>query len=64
MSQTDRDIWILRGTSQIQLDTDWKLSLLAQTELENKTTFTQGEPELQEEFGLGNSVFRRFLSAL
>ena len=60
-SRTDRDYWILRGTSRIQLDPDWKLSLLAQTALENKTTFTQGEPDLQEEFGLGNSVFQAVL---
>ena len=45
-SQTDRDYWIVRGTSRIQLDPDWKLSLLAQTELVNKTTFMQGEPRL------------------
>ncbi len=57
-SRTDRDYWILRGTSRIELDSDWKLSLLAQTELENKTTFTQGDPEAQDEFGLGNSVFQ------
>jgi len=60
-SQTDRDYWILRGTSRIQLDPDWKLSLLAQTALENKTTFMQGEPDSQEEFGLGNSVFQAVL---
>lgn len=60
-SRTDRDHWILRGTSRIRLDPDWKLSLLAQTELENKTTVTQGEPEAQEEFGLGNSVLQAIL---
>ncbi len=59
-TQTDRDIWILRGTSRLQLDPDWKLSLLAQTDLVDKTTFTQGEPEALE-FGLGNSVFQAVL---
>ena len=57
-SQTDRDIWILRRTSRIKLDPDWKLSLLAQTEFQDKTTFTQGEPNAEEAFGLGNSVLQ------
>src|SRR5262245_11830481 len=28
-SQTSRNYWIIRGTSRIKLDPDWKLSLLA-----------------------------------
>ena len=59
-SETDRDYWILRGTSRIQLDPDWKLSLLAETMFVDKTTSTQGEPA-QEEFGLGNSLVQAVL---
>lgn len=59
-SQTDRDYWIFRGTSRIQLDRDWKLALLGQTQFVDKTTFTQGEAA-QEEFGLGNSLVQAVL---
>ena len=60
-SNTDRDIWLLRGTSRIQLDSEWKLSLLAETEFVDKTTFNQEEPNAQEEFGLGNSLAQAVL---
>ena len=60
-SRTDRDIWILRETSKIQLNPDWKLSLFGQMELVDKTTFTQDEPNAQEDFGLGNSEFQAVL---
>ncbi len=59
-SETDRDYWILRGTSRIQLDPDWKLALLAETMFVDKTTATQGEPT-EEEFGLGNSLMQAVL---
>ncbi len=60
-SQTSRDYWIARITSRIQIDPDWKLSLYAQTELQDKTTFTEGTPGSDEDFGLGNSVFQAVL---
>jgi len=60
-SQTSRDYWIARITSRIQIHPDWKLSLYAQTELQDKTTFTEGTPGSEEDFGLGNSVFQAVL---
>lgn len=59
--QTSRDYWIARITSRIQIDPDWKLSPLAQTELQDKTTSTEGTPGSEEDFGLGNSVFQAVL---
>ena len=60
-SQTARSYWIARITSRVQLDPDWKLSLLAQTALEDKRTSTEGTPGSEEDFGLGNSVFQTVL---
>jgi hypothetical protein len=60
-SQTSRNYWIARITRRIQIDPDWKLSLLAQTDLEDKKTFTQGTPGSEEDFGLGNSVLQTIL---
>ncbi len=60
-SQTSRDYWIARITSRIQIDPDWKLSLYAQTELQDKTTFKEGTPSSEEDFGLGNSAFQAVL---
>jgi hypothetical protein len=57
-SQTSRDYWIARITSRIQIDPDWKLSLLAQTDLENKRTSAEETPGSEDAFGLGNSVFQ------
>jgi hypothetical protein len=57
-SQTSRDYWIARITSRIQIDSDWKLSLLAQTDLEDKRTSAEGAPGSEDAFGLGNSVFQ------
>lgn len=59
-SQTSRDYWIARITSRIQIDPDWKLSLLAQTDLVDKKTITEGQPG-SDEFGLGNSIFQAVL---
>ena len=60
-SQTSRDYWIARVTSRIQIDPAWKLSLFAETELQDKTTFTEGTPGPEEAFGLGNSAFQAVL---
>jgi hypothetical protein len=60
-TQTMRDYWIARITSRIQIDPDWKLSLLAQTDFEDKKTSMDGKPGTEEEFGLGNSVFQAIL---
>ncbi len=60
-SETSRNYWIARITRKIQLDPDWKLSLLAQTNLEDKRIWTEGEPSSQEDFGLGNSVLQAAL---
>ncbi len=60
-SETNRYYWIARITSRIQIDPDWKLSLLAQTDLEDKRTFTEGTPGSQEDFGFGNSIVQAVL---
>ena len=60
-SQTSRNYWIARINSRIQIDPDWKLSLLAQTDLEDKRTFTEGTPGSEEASGLGDSVFQAVL---
>ena len=60
-SDTTRNYWFARVTSRIQIDPDWKLALLAQTDLEDKRTFTEGTPGSQDAFGLGNSVFQAVL---
>ena len=61
-SQTSRDYWIARITSRIQIAPDWKLSLLAQTNLEDKRTSAAGTPSSEDAFGLGYSVFQAVLS--
>lgn len=60
-SQTTRDYWIARITNRIQINPDWKLSLLAQTDLEDKRTSTEGTPGSEEAFGLGNSILQAVL---
>jgi hypothetical protein len=57
-SETSRNYWIARLTRRIQINPDWKLSLLAQTALEDKRTWTKGTPDPEEAFGFGNSVFQ------
>jgi hypothetical protein len=60
-SETSRNYWIARITRKVQIDPDWKLSVLAQTALEDKRTWTEGTPGSDEAFGFGNSVFQAAL---
>jgi hypothetical protein len=63
-SETSRNYWIARITRKVQIDPDWKLSVLAQTALEDKRTWTEGtpdSPDSEEAFGFGNSVFQAAL---
>jgi hypothetical protein len=60
-SETSRNYWFARITSRIQIEPDWKLSLLAQANLQDKSTVTEGMPGSQEDFGLGDSVAQAVL---
>jgi hypothetical protein len=56
-SRTDRESLILRANSQITLDVDWKLAVLAQLQARAKTT-TSNSSGTDREFGIGDAVFQ------
>jgi len=60
-SRTERSITTLRATGRIQLDADWKLSLLAQAPVVNKTTTSAGTSSSDEDFGIGDAAFQAVL---
>ena len=58
-SQTDRESWLLRGNWKTDLNNGWRVGLLAQVPVVNKTTF---EPDGSvEEFGIGDTAFQAAL---
>jgi hypothetical protein len=61
-SQTDRETMIMRLTRKIDLDSGWKLGVLAQLPVVAKTTMTSDPPETDHERGLGNATFQGALS--
>jgi len=61
-SRTDRDRMILRYNSKIDLAAGWKLGLLAQVPLVDKTTTTVDPQSSDTTAGVGDSAFQATLS--
>ena len=57
-SRTDRESLILRANSQITLDVDWKLAVLAQLQARAKTTTSFKSSGTDREFGIADAVFQ------
>ncbi len=60
-TRTDRDFGIVQLTGRIQLDQDWKLGWLAQTEVLNKATTSADPSNVENAFGLGDTTFQAAL---
>jgi len=58
-SQTDRESWLLRGNWKTELDGGWRLALLAQAPIVNKTTFNSNGSA--QDFGIGDTAFQAAL---
>ena len=58
-SQTDRETWLLRGNWKTDLNNGWKVGLLAQVPVVNKTTFDPNGSF--QEFGIGDTTFQAAL---
>jgi Putative MetA-pathway of phenol degradation len=61
-TRTDRDYETFRASSRIDLDADWKLAVLAQVPVLDKTTTTVNVAGSDHEFGLGDAVFQTVLA--
>jgi hypothetical protein len=59
-SQTDRGAWLLRANWKADLDSGWKLGLLAQVPVVDKTTFDPTGTD--RESGIGETTFQAALS--
>ena len=59
-SQTDRGSWLLRANWKSDLSAGWKLGLLAQVPVVDKTTF--GPTGTDREFGIGDAAVQAALS--
>jgi hypothetical protein len=58
-SQTDRESWLLRGNWKTDITNGWRVGLLAQVPVVDKTTF---EPNGSvQEFGIGDTAFQAAL---
>jgi hypothetical protein len=57
-SKTNKAELLLRVESKIPLDTDWRLGVLAQVPLVEKTTTDFEPPSVDHDFGLGDAVFQ------
>ncbi len=60
-STTDRERLYLLATSRITLDPEWKLSLLAQVQGDNKVTVSDKSPTTQD-LGFGDTTFQVILA--
>ena len=58
-SQTDRETWLLRGNWKTELDGGWRLALLAQAPIVNKTTLNSNGSA--QDFGIGDTAFQAAL---
>ncbi len=58
-SETDRESWLLRANWKTDLDDGWRLGLLAQVPVVNKTTFDNTGPD--QEFGIGDTAVQAAL---
>jgi hypothetical protein len=61
-SKTNKAELLLRVSSKIRLDTDWRLGVLAQVPLVQKTTTDFESESVDHEFGLGDAVFQAFVA--
>ncbi len=59
-SQTDRGNWLLRANWKSDLDAGWRLGLLGQVPVVDKTTFSPTGSD--REFGIGDAAFQAALS--
>ena len=59
-SQTDRESWLLRANWKSDLDAGWRLGLLGQVPVVDKTTFSPTGTD--REFGIGDAAFQAALS--
>ena len=59
-SQTDRGSWLLRANWKSDLDAGWRLGLLGQVPVVDKTTFSPTGTD--REFGVGDAAFQAALS--
>ncbi len=57
--QTDRESWLLRANWKTDIASGWRLGLLAQTPVVDKTTFNPTGSD--QEFGIGDSAFQAAL---
>ncbi len=60
-SQTDRESWLLRGNWKTDLNNGWRLGLLAQVPVDNKTIFNSNGSV--QDFGIGDTAFQAALRA-
>ena len=58
-SQTDRESWLLRANWKAQLDNGWRLGLLGQVPVVDKTTFTPTGTD--GDFGIGDAALQAAL---
>ena len=58
-SQTDRESWLLRGNWKTDLNNGWRLGLLAQVPVVNKTIFNSNGSV--QDFGIGDTAFQAAL---
>ncbi len=61
-SRTDRERLLLKATAKIDLPDAWRLGLLAQGSLLEKTTTSLDTPNPDRQSGLGDSVFQAALA--
>ena len=59
-SQTDRESWLLRANWKSDLNAGWRLGLLGQVPVVDKTTFSPTGTD--REFGIGDAAFQAALS--
>ena len=58
-SQTDRESWLLRGNWKTDIANGWRLGLLAQLLVVNKTIFNSNDSV--QDFGIGDTAFQAAL---
>ncbi len=58
-SQTDRESWLLRGNWKTDITNGWRVGLLAQVPVVNKTMFEPNGPV--QELGIGDTAFQAAL---
>jgi hypothetical protein len=60
-NRTDRESILLRANSRVDLDAGWKLAVLAQVPVVDRTTTTDNMFGIDHEFGVGDAAFQTAL---